>query len=327
MKKNISTLFKTFLFSILTFNFTFGQEYEFSTFNTSYIELQNATDITNEVSDANTSLIFPFASIGFEFNFLDYSTNHIQIAKDFIVDTSTVNGVIEGIRFLNFSSFYNENNLEPNSYSYKTITSNGSNVFILQYNNIKFQADTIGGQYINYQLKLYDVDDAIELCFGPSNVTQQNLHFGDSTGGMILFTKIMDWVNGVINPLSFSLIGTINTPEMIPYSIFSQNEQITIYGIPTNGTVYRFAPKNNSISKLHSNDYKIYPNPTKNKLEIITNKFNCTVEIKTITGQKMGETIEFDNSQIINVSNLTTGTYFAEIKSMDGIKTMVFSIE
>tara|TARA_B100000787_G_scaffold27094_1_gene17916 strand:- start:294 stop:2822 length:2529 start_codon:yes stop_codon:yes gene_type:complete len=74
----------------------------------------------------------------------------------------------------------------------------------------------------------------------------------------------------------------------------------------------------NSLSTNVSNNekinFKIYPNPAKNKITITTSQQNINVTIFTITGRKIIET----TAKTINTSNFAKGCYIIEIKNEKG---------
>jgi hypothetical protein len=66
---------------------------------------------------------------------------------------------------------------------------------------------------------------------------------------------------------------------------------------------------------------KIYPNPVGNELTILVDELYSTplqFNLKDATGQLIMETTPLNQSQTLNLSNLSTGLYFLEITSFDG---------
>jgi len=64
----------------------------------------------------------------------------------------------------------------------------------------------------------------------------------------------------------------------------------------------------------------IYPNPTKEKLNIVTNGNFNKVTISDFTGKM----VYTGNSKIIDVSSLSNGVYFIKVETTQGVSNMKF---
>ena len=67
-------------------------------------------------------------------------------------------------------------------------------------------------------------------------------------------------------------------------------------------------------------DIIIYPSPFKDEINIITPNLIKSVEIMTVTGQKIKDIIFAHKT--INTSNLGSGVYFVVIEGIEGSKSI-----
>jgi hypothetical protein len=83
-----------------------------------------------------------------------------------------------------------------------------------------------------------------------------------------------------------------------------------------------FRAHTNNLGRYKFAHYlKIYPNPVGNELTILVDELYSTplqFNLKDATGQLIMETTPLNQSQTLNLSNLSTGLYFLEITSFDG---------
>ncbi len=80
---------------------------------------------------------------------------------------------------------------------------------------------------------------------------------------------------------------------------------------------------------LHHDIFKIYPNPTKNNLNIsFTNKTGNTIQITDTHGKILiNKTVNNDDKQNIDISGLTPGLYFVKYKIQNNIYIQKLLIE
>lgn len=169
----------------------------------------------------------------------------------------------------------------------------GNRVLNLQYKNIKFAHDWTGQDSINYQVWLYESDNAIEIHFGASSVLCPQSYYvpgiGTASGPAIGFEHM--WLTG--NPLA----PTTSTGD-ISY----------LNGTPTEGTVYRFAPNATSIEITRiKKELSLYPNPATDILILPENTKNSQFIITDLNGRQMQDGHLSDG--IINIRTLPPGAY------------------
>ncbi len=120
----------------------------------------------------------------------------------------------------------------------------------------------------------------------------------------------MDFFHFNMMGLTFNYVLEIGANDTRMLTITNTEGDIAIYGNAA------LSIKNNMASR-----FTVFPNPVKNKL-ILTSKNtagNLEVNIFTIKGKLLGtENLVFENQTSIDVSNLTSGIYFLEIKDGTG---------
>jgi hypothetical protein len=90
--------------------------------------------------------------------------------------------------------------------------------------------------------------------------------------------------------------------------------------IPVSLVITGMMKSNNSINSanLLNNNVKIYPNPTKNIINIQTDKLINQIQICSV----IGKLIYLGNEKQIDISNLNNGVYFINITFKDGSKVI-----
>lgn len=84
-----------------------------------------------------------------------------------------------------------------------------------------------------------------------------------------------------------------------------------------------------NIKLLSKNNFKIYPNPAKNNVQLIMNndQLGSKIEIINISGKVVMSVIARETTQFLNVSNLTKGIYFVKLITKQGVKTQKLTLE
>lgn len=193
--------------------------------------------------------------------------------------------------------------------SYKLDGVSGNKILKVQWKNVRIRSGQ-PGNFVNLQIWLHQ-SGVIEYRYGPasaSNASGYTLNTGPSVGISYspfdlspIFEKI--WIYGTPPNIMIDSAKNLNFPN--------------ISGVPANGTVYRFAPKNLTVSTIdNSDDFSVYPNPANTVLNISTKEFNTPVKATLIDMQGRvvseylldGQTKEHS----ISVATLPNGIY--EIK-------------
>lgn len=162
--------------------------------------------------------------------------------------------------------------------SYKLEGASGSKILKVQWKNVKIRSGQ-PNNFVNLQIWLYQ-SGVIEYRYGPASASNAS-GYTQATGPSIgisysafsltlMFEKI--WIYGTPPNIMIDSVRNLNFPN--------------IWGVPTNGTVYRFAPKNLSVGTIDkSEDFSVYPNPANTVLNISTQAFGTPVKAALIDMQ------------------------------------------
>lgn len=306
-------------FAILTLQSSFAQPYQFTHFNAPYQELTTGTVI--ETCDFE----LPTIPLGFNFPFLGNNVDSLEADINFLYHEKSINGTVHGVQFFPFGAGYQCRQTPDSEVSYATIQENGSPVFIVQWKNLGFYNDTIGNQFLNMQLKLYDSDKAIEVRFGGMHLEQEDIYFTDEAGGYTAFIAYTNPNSPVFDPACFSLYGNATNPTMDPSHNPDLSPNPTMIGHPDSSMVYRFAPSDAGIDSPEQSLFSIHPNPSAaDYLTIHSTTAVETVRIMNINGQKTGEDRKPDALSRIAVKDLEKGIYLIQAHHAKGIQTIRF---
>ncbi len=181
-------------------------------------------------------------------------------------------------------------NLPPNNEEFSAIIYN----FHINQDNTAFKTCVCDGIFGNQHFDitqssfyLYEITVGLIQCGIPENNDYQNMYFDF-------------FLNSLPGPHNYTLEenGSVKT--------------LTITNSLGDYTVYSNIVS--SIESNESNNFKIYPNPTKDKLIIETSKENVeSISLYDITGKKI---IDSDKN-ILNVSGLINGVYFIRINTIE----------
>lgn len=75
------------------------------------------------------------------------------------------------------------------------------------------------------------------------------------------------------------------------------------------------------VDEFDTNDFKFYPNPIKDNLNLSYSKEITSVKVFNMVGQTLLEKSINTSLAQINMSGFPSGTYFVEVKSLDSYKT------
>lgn len=302
--KKLFTLFGIFIQVIANAQFVFCDcDFE-KNVNGTYTELLSPTVLNNGKWQQQSEFT---AQLGFNFYFLNgyYSTVKIRPAVSAILfgnDNMIICGNISNI----FQDKGNATSLSP--ISHKTDVVNGKKVFKVQFKNMGFSYGD-PADFWNYQIWLYEGSNKIEYRFG-SNIIKAVVTAFDNIPGPIVYL-----MNTSAGTVSTSLVnGPIENPTYVEAADFGVE---SLWGVPANGTIYSFSPKQfTAISEKEiQTEISLSPNPANSKLNIQHNN-NSSIESFSLTnvlGEKVLEVKMPDAS--IDVSSIAAGVYFANIKA------------
>ena len=113
----------------------------------------------------------------------------------------------------------------------------GERVFIIGLDN----AGILGGdssEYVNFQVRLYEEDNSLELHYGPTYVLPESYEEDGWDGPYIGFEDYV-YANGVEGD---EYLFSLNEDPLNPTITHSIYDQVGLFGTPPEGTVYRFVP-------------------------------------------------------------------------------------
>lgn len=162
--------------------------------------------------------------------------------------------------------------------SYRIDGTSGNKILKMQWKNVQVRSGQ-PGNFVSLQIWLHQ-SGVIEYRYGPSsasNASGYTLNTGPSVGISYspfslspMFEKI--WIYGTPPNIMIDSARNLNFPN--------------ISGVPANGTVYRFAPKNLSVKAIDNSDgFNVYPNPANTVLNISTQIYNTPVKASLIDMQ------------------------------------------
>ena len=183
-------------------------------------------------------------------------------------------------------------------------------------------ADTLKFQSIVEQNFLVDADGNLTLPMGTFNCVRVRQEMTTNTSGSIYF---IDTLNGV-NSGWYQIPG-VSTDNEIMYRWFS-NDQSTNFSLVEvgvdangnqNGSVVFLDNSSTKLSNILSDELvNIYPIPTKDNIVISSELRDISLKIYDISGKQI-ESINFDNTLYLDLSNYVSGTYILHLQTNKGL--------
>ncbi len=228
-------------------------------------------------------------------------------------------------RAFDFENGEGPGSLSP--YSYKVEGVSPNRIVKIEIRNSGFYNSLIDNanddQFINLQVWLYESDNAIEIAFGPVNITSPLNIFDGENGTFIGMLPQLNLQTFEVSPGSFLLAGPVQKPN--PVAINTLDQVVVVDGIIPESTVYRFVPIINNIQPEQETVIQIWPNPANDILHInsSSNAFiNSKVEVSDASGKVI--MTYADASSPIAINELEAGFYFVRVYSQDQIYTGKF---
>jgi hypothetical protein len=296
-----------------------AQDYIFTHFTEPYVEyndgtLMNMSEVCN-YEDVPTSL-----SIGFQLPFYNYFLNSLGVHIVFLLseNISEIAGQQILAQFFPYGANF-ECNSSFGSIRYKTTGVIGSQIFKIQFSDIRIINDSIGNDRCNYQVWMYEESGRIEYRTGPFQISQADGYFTSENGtttGFVLY----DEGNSVIVNSIFLKNSPLNPDAYYDadYDFFVP----TLVGHPTNGKVYRFDRPINTLDQLSKESkFSVYPNPANERIQVKGTFYgNLNIELCNSLGQILAHFNQAD----INLKDFSSGIYY--IKVNDSSSTEIIKL-
>lgn len=248
----------------------FGQTsnfYTFKTDNRTYTELTADTPIVP--ADFGTGNMWAFELNGETFSFfgknylLDGSKKLIMFSNSghMRIDDDTSHIIIDGL-------FTYLDSIDQNSIlSYKVEGTGSDKILKVQWKNLKIRSGA-AGNFVNFQMWLYKATGIVEVHYGPSSANNKsgyNSQTGPNVGLFFSpkdFSRMLEKIWITMSPDNY----TIDSARNVVFN--------AMYGVPQNGTIYRFVPKHVAttiVDKLRP-AISISPNPADKEIALIFNE-------------------------------------------------------
>ncbi|MEO6133113.1 MAG: T9SS type A sorting domain-containing protein [Saprospiraceae bacterium] len=295
-----------------------AQPYHLTVTSRQYQDLTGASPLVTGIWD-DPSFTVP---LGYNIEFFGATVNTIYSPNVFVGGVFTTNLDANSLNLIAAFSAdlvdrgYNINTpLSP--ISFKTVTLGGRKTTTIEYKNAGFLGDSTPGvrpDFVNFQLKVFEGTDDIEVHIGPSSITNQELDFQGFPGPEIGLVQGYNLNNGGASGEVFLLSGDPLNPVINTTFI----ESYLNWPIPDN-TVYTFS---RSTSAVHDENYPrsvqyYYPNPGIERIRLrpeLTGKIISDV----VVINSDGVTLKTEHPGDIDLEGLVSGIYILRFQTDDG---------
>jgi hypothetical protein len=268
-----------------------GEAYAFSQRSQTYTELASGTPMFV------SSMYFDTLSLGFNFRMAGHTGNKLYL---FIHGSmSTSGGLNDSTCFLPFSAEHGRG-----QYSYELSGTAGDRILKLQFKDLKFDHDFTEADYMNFQVWLFERDNAIEVHFGPSDVQNLDWSYYFEQGGPAIGMQGA-WLRGD------------------PATATADTGIARLSGTPANGTVYRFSLSTTGIAPNRTRaPLNIYPVPAGDVLHVRGQEAGAAYEILDAAGKRVAAAKLRDAG--IPLNTLPPGQYMLRMHTLAGKAAAVF---
>lgn len=303
-----------FLSICIISNFAFCQNFPYllNTTSDSYVELSNPVSLNSGIWTEQCS--YP-VSFNFDFDIMGQTYTSCNVLAGAILFGEDGAPRIN-IIYTPFGGLFLKDRGVTESESpigYLIEGNEGERVVKIQWKNAGFlewyEFDP-NNDYDNFQIWLFEEDNHIEIHFGP-NSSNYGITFSDFISCLFLCN----------DPMGIPMFGSADNPTY-DYADFSEPIYFFLNSLPSDGIVYNFYPNlNYTSSQLNERSGKlnIYPNPVDNILHLQLSE--CGVDALVLIYDNMGRLVKSvqiqDNQNLINISELSSGSYTMIIHSND----------
>lgn len=295
--------------------------------SSSATEIPFAIDWDDEISDPIT---LPFT---FKYQNVSISTVTVETYGSLwlngIYNEDTDLGNITGL-FMDYDS------KNRGKVYYETTGTAGNRIFKVEYRNVGRYNDDIGNDTFNFQVWLYETNNAIEYRAGYSNLpaSEFGVDFQDvmDNGKEFIWAGLLSNVGDSIAVSSdnigfhtVKLNGSTITDTINSFSDFVNFDEPTVNvallgSYPSQGSVIRFVPvgSNVGVPSIEMDLAKVYPNPSKDGIYNVILKehlSDASLSIYDITGKLIHTQALNGNNTQLKLSHLSAGQYLGKIQS------------
>ena len=301
--------------------------YDLTVLNQPY---QNIMDPSTITSGADWDDFDELVDLGFEFILMGDTIETIYIndpgAQVYAVGKTSVS-LISPM----YADVINADSLEVVSFVGYTVEGlPGDRIFKIEWNNTglyyEFAANSTYNSRCNWQVWFYENGSIIEFHYGNSSVSDLT-YLNEFGGPTAVFIDDLDFKTGIGN--AWALVGNVSNPTTQLFSLLSKEGPGSgLNGIPSTGTVYRFAPAAPvSVQTITSEQpsLRIWPTLVNDQLTIALDATNTPLCIvRDLSGREIERNLLTNDITILDVSNYRSGVYFVQIQEGVQVATRKF---
>jgi hypothetical protein len=301
-----------------------GSRYTRSSFSENYTQVITITSVVtgdDESSRIPLPFVFRFNNVNYDSvnvctnGFINFGRSSFAFDNTWLFTTDVPYNVIAG--------WWNDLVIDDSSNVMQILSGTTPNrVFTLQWINVLHHFNIIGvdGVRLNFQIKLYETSDVIELCYGPrtGRVFSTSQDAGASMGIKGAVGGAGDFIN------AYSQSNVANDTLSANFS----------YGSLINRKI-RFTPVRSSVSEISSSAPKSfalsqnYPNPFNPSTSInyqLQSAGSVKLEVFDMLGRSVGVLVDQKQAAgsftaTFNAGNLSSGAYFYRLQSGTFVQT------
>ncbi len=314
-------LFSFFIYSLGAFS---QDAYIFSTFTDPYTQFSDGISVVDEGwLDPQFNL-----PLGFDFSTINVTSDtlvsaHVGGTYSIFNEDQSAGAIFGVVEYFMDGSYINAD--QPSTITYKITGPEGSRICKVQLTDCAFlyeilSSDPSAQNRMSYQIWLYEGSNAVEIRFGPSQISNPQLVFEGRDGPLIVFLSGMSNFNIVLAEYGTYLEGDPQNPVL---SEINLDLSPGLDAMPESGRVYRFEPVIVSVHETPAQPFQIYPTLVQNELSV-EGEFKGLQRyyIHDITGKQIvSELISLPST--IHVDALTKGIYLLSLEKYVGAKKFV----
>jgi hypothetical protein len=301
--------------SLIIVSSTIIAQYDVVTFTSQYNELSGATTLALEEGWDDPEVLIPF---GFDFTIGNLTVNNmvqIGLGSEFVLGNLNNGGYIG--YFVDVADAAGIDGEEPSKISYLTEGEPGNRICKVQYLDCAFYAEVFGQEMpptsvnnrLNFQIWIYETDNAIEFRFGSNTIVDPDLVYEGANGPQIAVVTGLN-ADGEEFNVATVLDGSPEDPTVINSQNVNEVEFVTLNGTPQDGRVYRFSPGTVNTSDQQLESFTVYPTMAQNEIWIKDySGMRSAFTMYDQAGKQVRSGI-YANGEALNISSLTPGMYF-----------------
>ena len=302
-----------------------SQSYSFQSYSSEYTELQDYESIAL-LTQGNFNWIYNF-ELNFMFPYYDEKYDNITCFTTGACDFDDTNLSHVALQLLSFGySFDNLISYDIDSdVRFKLGSFNGLKALVIQFTKMRLWSDYTAKEfdrYINFQWWFLE-NGNIEIHFGPRNLVNspvyvpgEGFYFIDLIDGPMQFGPYITLFNPKDGDEWVAINNTDNETE---FNLVTDEFGI-IRTLPPENWVLKFERSTVSNQNIEPKKVNIYPNPTKDVINIKSEELVDFVQVFSLSGHLIATTSESK----FHVSNLPNGLYILKIHHNDSISYKKF---